>query len=408
MKIVIFVCAVVSLSVSAAPYFVGVSGAKITPSEEEFQNVCMGGYGSPFSRCGSTDVNDNLTVRTIVIEDFDTTMAIATIDAVGISQSLISQIKDRVNQRSWGWIKKENIYVAATHTHSGTDLQGAWGGASDEYKAWIVKRISKSILRAWRKAEPADIYVSKATANVYNRRGHDTVDDSVMILDIRDQFFGESIATLVNVSAHPTILDETNNAYSADFIHYTRKRIHNKTGSFPIVINGVVGDAAANTDNLRGFDAAKSFGIELADSIIQALDSGQKVSGDFYANQTDLFIPVSNPLILGGIQAGLLDLDLNDNGEIQTQIGAFGFGNLVGGINFPGEALTGIGLDIKEHLPVEYKFFFGLSGDSLGYFLPISEFLQIPGRTTEESVSLDPMAGELAKSTAIQLINDTF
>lgn len=402
-KYFVAVCLILISHTALANYYVGVSKANITPKNKFKSEVCMGGYGAPFQKCGLTEVNDKLTVRTIAISDHDTTMVIASLDAPGISKSLLAKIKAKVERKTR--LKSNEIFISATHTHSGPDLLGIWGGSSDEYQNYIVKKVTKSIKRAYRNQEHATIYVTQTTANIENRRGWDVVDNSVNILDFFDTEENERIATLVNMSAHPTIIPAENTAYSADYVHYLRESVEDELGGITLFINGVVGDAQASTNGERGFVPAEEFGTTVGESISESVKNATLVSGDFNTSTIELTHPVSNPLILGAAQQGLIDLELNELNEVTTSISIFNFGNKVQGITIPGEALTRLAQPIKEAMTGQNKFFFGLTNDTLGYFLPVDEFLQIEGRTTEEGASLDPLIGEKIKATAISLLN---
>ena len=392
----------VSQAAFAAHYQVGVAKTNITPKKHQRAEVCMGGYGAPFEKCGLTDVNDRLSSRTLAISDKDTTMIITALDAPGISKAIIEKIKRRA-QRRFG-LSPDHVFIAATHSHAGPDLQGVWGGASDEYENYVVRKVIRSMRRALRNQEPALIYTSTTVAPVENRRGHAVVDESVNILDIVSRHDRERIATLVNMSAHPTIIPAENTAYSAGYIHYLREAVEDELGGITVFVNGVVGDAQAVTNELRGIDIAQEYGERVGERIVDAIAHCQRVRGDLAIQTTTLTHPVTNPLILGGIQAGLIDLALNENGHVTTTFSYFNFGHDVQGVTFPGEALSRLAIPIKDSLTGDVNFFFGLTNDTLGYFLPSDEFLQIEGRTTEESASLDPFIGDAAKQTLITLI----
>lgn len=394
----------VSNATFATQYYLGVAKTNITPKKSMRPEVCMGGYGSPFEKCGLTEVNDRLSVRTLAISDKDTTMIISTLDAVGLSKQIIRQIKDKAYKRLH--ISPDKLFISATHSHSSADLQGVWGGSSEQYQNYVVKKVIRSIRKAIRSQERVKIYVSSTFANVENRRGWDEVDDTVNILDFVSKHSKERVATLVNMSAHPTIIPPENTKYSSGYVHYLREEIEDELGGITVFINGAVGDAQAATNGERGFETAKQYAELISDNVVNAVEYGDKVKGDFSIKTATFTHPVTNPLILGGIQAGLIDLDLTSENILTTKVSYFNFGNMVQGVTFPGEALTRLAIPIKQALTANNKFFFGLTNDTLGYFLPSDEFLQIDGRTTEESASIDPLVGDKAKAVLIDLIQE--
>lgn len=386
-----------------ANFYVGINQVNINPTESEMPVTCLGGY-QPFSRCGSTEIHDPITVRSLAIADDDTLMIFAVLDSIGVGDALIREIKNKVNQITDGEINPEQIYITATHTHSGPDLQGLWGGVDENYRQRIIKRSAKAIIESVRRSECADIYVTQTMADVRNRRGWDTVDRSVSVLDFRNARTDSRIGTLVNMSAHPTILGETNLAYSSDYIHSVRKSVERNLGGTAIFINGVLGDAEPEIDD-HTFESARQFGNSVAKSVVRSLHKEtKKVEGDLEIRSVDFTHRVTNEAVIGAVYAGLLDLDLSDNLTVTPRLSFFTLGDLVSGLSFPGEALTRLGLPIKKEMPAEHPFFFGLADGSLGYFIPSDEFLQIEGRTTEESASLDVFIGDSVKSTILEAL----
>lgn len=383
----------------------GVWVEEISPNETEMTASCLGGYGSPFSRCGSTDVLDGISVRALSIFDHDTSLTMLVFDTVGMGDQLIEDIKDRVTTYSYGYIDRDSIKVISTHTHAGPDLQGLWGGVAPEYRERIIERAATAAVISKFFSFSVDVSVSKTVANVENRRGWEEVDSDVNVLRFTSKHFNHTIATLVNMSAHPTILDETNMGYSAGYIHFLRKEIEENVGGKVVFVNGILGDAQPNTLSVRGYQEAEAFGLSVANNVINSFDSSEPVKPNLKQAVVDFNHVVANPNVIGAAQAGLLDLQLNEDNSIDTQFTYFKIGDKVSGIGFPGEALSRLGLPLKEEMTTPYKFFFGLYDDSYGYFIPSDEFLQIDGRFTEEAASMGPFIGDASKAVVSELIN---
>lgn len=178
--ILAFFLVTISSTSFASKYFVGVAKTNITPKLELRSEVCMGGYGGPFQKCGLVDVDSRLTARSVAISGKDSTAVFTSIDAPSISKRILTEIKNLVQQRTN--IDTSNLFISATHTHAGTDLLGAWGGISEEYKTFVVKRVARSIQRALKHQESAKIFTSVTNIAVENRRGWEQVDSSVNIL----------------------------------------------------------------------------------------------------------------------------------------------------------------------------------------------------------------------------------
>lgn len=409
----LFLLAIFSASANAdygvenTNYHVGTWTSDITPKSSEALKSCLGGYGAPFSRCGSTAVLDPITVRSLSISDDDTTVIFAVIDTIGVGDSVISEIKDLVFNLTDGGIKRESIQVVATHTHAGPDLQGFWGGIDPGYKKRIISQAALSIILANYTAVKAKIsaLVIEDGADVVNRRGWNEVDSDIAVLDIRAARSHRRIATLVNMSAHPTILGASNLAYSAGYINFVRKRIERKLGGNTIFINGRLGDSSPVVKGERSYRTARKYGKDIARKVARNIRRAQPLSGDFSFETYQFSHPITNIPVIGAVQAGLVDLEIDENLNVNTQFSLMSFGDDMSAILFPGEILTRLATPIISAIDSPYKFFFGLTDDSLGYFIPSDEYLMIQGRDTEEIASMDINAGDEIQSAILDAID---
>lgn len=378
---------------SLAGVFVGYSDRTITPTPEEAAESCLGGY-VPFTRCGVTEIHSDISVRSLSISSPDQNMIISVIDTIGVGDSIIAEITNEVHLRSFGLIKRNEVFLTATHTHHGPDLQGLWGGVSILYRDRIVEDTVRSILAAYVKKAPATISVGEADASVENRRGWPEADTSMKIVTFKNKWTSARIASLVNMSAHPTLVPREAAVYSADYIGAMRDTIEHALGSDVIFINGIIGDVQPMVDAPLSLETAEQFGTNMGLRVVDAESTAVRVVGKLKVKTSEFTHPVQNEALLGAALAGFLDLELNSDYSVTTQLAVFQIGDELSGILFPGEALTRLGLPLRDQLPGEHKLFFGLSGDSLGYFLPSDEFMIFPERMTEEQVSLHPFIGD--------------
>ncbi|MEX2963278.1 neutral/alkaline non-lysosomal ceramidase N-terminal domain-containing protein [Microbulbifer sp. TYP-18] len=394
-----------SLNVSAT-YFVGYGKADITPTNSEALASCMGGYGSLFFRCGSSEILDAISVRAFSVSDLDTHALYIVVDTVGLGDTLMAEVRNGITQATFNLVKPEYIHLAATHTHAGPDLQGLWGGVSVEYRQRIVSEMVRAGIEAIQYTSPGILKVGTTEIPVTNRRGWNEVDNSLRVLYFEpflDKYFRP--ITLINASAHPTILDETNLGYSAGYVNALRKVVEAGTEGNAIFINGIVGDATPSVD-AADYAAVSEYGAMLGNKALEANYSADIVYGDFQMVSTSVTHPVSNTGFVQLQHTGHLDVNLAPDNTISAPLAYFKFGNKVEGLHWPGEALTRLGLPLLDRLIASHKLFFGLTDASYGYFLPIDEFLQVPGRTTEENANLDPMIGDAAKAAMISLLSE--
>jgi hypothetical protein len=403
MKKVLLICALATASTlsMADNYRAGVWKERILPHKNDTTMSCLGGYGGFEFRCDSAENLDPITVRSLTVSDNDTTMTITVLDSPGVGDSYISAIKEGVAVESNGKIDPSTVSISATHTHAGPDLQGLWGGIDPSYKQRIIDRAVQSVILSRLNLTPVDIYVSETTVDVENRRGLDEVDNSMTVLEFVSKRYGFTVASLINMSAHPTILDENNTAYSAGFVHQARKVMERNNYSVSIFVNGILGDSAPQVQGST-YDDVKSFGRSVGRAARKSLEHKVKVHGDFETATVPFSVPVSNPQVLYAANNGLLDIKINSDLTLSREITTFSFGQIISGVTFPGEALSSIGLDVKEDMESDYQLFFGMTGGTYGYFMEATEYGSIEGRTTEERACVDPSAGDIIRDTLIE------
>ncbi|PSV15982.1 hypothetical protein C0W59_08505 [Photobacterium kishitanii] len=382
---------------SFAAIKVGVWKENITPTSSELADSCMGGYGLPLTnpRCGVTETHDYLSVRALYMASKKTQLSMLVFDTTGIGDSIIHDIRQRVNELT-DRLDTRNLVIVATHTHAGLDYQGIWGGVDKEYRNRIVDMAARSIIQAQSTAKVVKTFAAQTRVPVSNRRGWDVVDDSVTTLFFNNRKTNQPIATLVNLSAHPTILDGNNMQYSSDYIDSLRTKIERNRGGVTIFVNGILGDAQFNTSD-RTFEKAEEVGNLAANAILESEKEKKKVRGSLDVSTISFNHAVTNTAMLQLQQNGVLDINLDDKKQVSVDLKYAHIGKDVSLLTFPGEALSRLGLPIKHEMDGKYKLFVGLANASYGYFIPSDEFGKIPGRNTEEMFSMDKYAADEIK-----------
>jgi hypothetical protein len=90
--------------------------------------------------------------------------------------------------------------------------------------------------------------------------------------------------------------------------------------------------------------------------------------------------------------------------HVPTRVAALEMGSSLRGVTVPGEAVTRLGLPLKDALGSPYRLFLGLTYDTLGYLIPGDEWMSAPGSNYEESVSLGRQAGPTVQTALLELI----
>ena len=300
-------------------------------------------------------------------------------------------------------IPEGNVLVGASHTHSGPDLQGLWCFVSDAYRQQVIDGVVDAISEAYARREPARLYLSKGTGNANNRRGWGYTDDELTVLDVRSANDDtRRIGTVIQFAAHPVTLGSSNLLFSSDYCHYVRTYAEAELNATVIYFNGAIGDVSPRGDG-SAFERAESYGAEIATIALQTMaaqepvaDVGLHIETAYYRHE------VTNPLFKLADAVGMLDYDFNDEDDtVDMQVSYFRIGSALDGVAFPGESLTNNALPIKEVMTAKYRFFFGLNGDTLGYFVPTDEW-DITGY--EEKISINKYVGDVTRDLLIAII----
>lgn len=150
----------------------GASTTNITPRLGE---GIVGNFGTPPP---AAHVHDELHVRTLVLDDGQSTLAFVISDNVGIKREVFDEAKRLIHEETN--IPREHILMAATHTHSSVSAGGVgerrrgWNVDKplDEYQTFIARRMADGVRIALNNREPAQIGWGSGNLpqHVFNRR----------------------------------------------------------------------------------------------------------------------------------------------------------------------------------------------------------------------------------------------
>ena len=153
----------------------GAAIADITP-QQEWPLPLIGNFGySP-----ATAAHDPLSVRAIVLESGEETIAIAVVDSCDLPQEVADDVKKRASERSG--IPADHILVSATHTHSAPPaspmLDWKPGGPPEvepnmaAYSERLRNGVAQAVADAQARLEPAEVGWAKVDVpeELFNRR----------------------------------------------------------------------------------------------------------------------------------------------------------------------------------------------------------------------------------------------
>ncbi len=203
----------------------------------------------------------------LVLKDYKLTVAILSLDVLGINSGLVAEIESQANQK----LGIDSLLITSSHTHSAPSLVTTCTDRADLDFSAKVSDLSLDLLeRAAKTVSVATL--SKGTASLVancNRRAYEKnrgVDRSVRVLRLNTS---SQTILIVRFTCHPTCFGQTNYLASADYVGYLRKGL---PGFCTIFVNGCAGyvDPSADgeiDDSGKGEEKARWLGTQLAQSV---------------------------------------------------------------------------------------------------------------------------------------------
>ncbi|RRA99151.1 neutral/alkaline non-lysosomal ceramidase N-terminal domain-containing protein [Larkinella rosea] len=211
-----------------------------------------GGYGARKGKHWTT-VSDSIYVRTIVLNNGNTKVAVVALDLLITPPTVTEQLKKRLPEIGFQW---ENVFTGAIHSHN---TLGGWapglvgelfaGDFDQRVVDHITDAVLKSIVLAEKQLAPVEIGFSEIDAPdlVYNRMNDEgKVDGEIRLLKFKKKT-GES-ALLCTFGAHATIFRAADYQYlSRDYPGALVDRLEKQSGGFVAFMAGSVGSTGSKT-----------------------------------------------------------------------------------------------------------------------------------------------------------------
>jgi len=383
----------------------GASEIVITPE----LGVSIPGY---FTGRPATGKKDDLYAHALVLNDEKTTIALISLDIIGMTEKMADAIRTRVNELTG--IEKGNIMVAATHTHTGASVDFPLYYAEPDFKVsgMVTMKAADAAKRAFDALVPAKIgFGSCEEYDVgFNRRfimkdgsvrtnpgicnpdlkeNAGPIDPEVGVIRI-DNEDGSPLAVAVNFACHLDCV--TGTEFCADYPGEMRRVLRTVLGDIPVLFfNGCCGDI--NHIDFWGkhpynrADHYKKMGRILAGDVIavrekiyytdsyelgaksvritgkrrQPTEEDIAASKAYLAEHTDGQKTADRAYAEAYVELSENPI-LEQEYEVQTlKIGDIGISAL------PSETFVQIGLAIKEGSPFKHNFTVELANGCIGY-----------------------------------------
>jgi hypothetical protein len=321
-----------------------------------------------------TGVLDSLYAKAVVLYDGETTLALVTVDCIGMLYPELQKVREAVALMPFDIpFSPENIVISSTHTHSGPDVVGIWGkdysqtGRDSAYVDFLVQSIAGQIAEASKSLQAASVRYAESTFGetwVENICGEE-IDRSVTSLRFVDSK-EKTIASLTNFACHPTHLDAVFSEVSADYLAGFYKSMEKNWGGEHLFLQGAIGGWVQPKDK-ADYQIALQRGSDLAETVIKAHQNEKPLQSEsiFFGRKTILF-PVENEAWKALAAAGILDRSIGE--MVESEVAWFGIGEATFATH-PGESTPFHSLETKKMMPEGPKFVLGLGQDALGYIL---------------------------------------
>ena len=374
-----------------------------------------GGVGQPKK---STIKKGDLYARAVVLKSEGTVIAIVSVDNLGWSSALGDRSRVLIKN-----IPKENILIAATHTHSAPDAYGfpdesGKSLADLNYLSWCAQQIADAVNEAAAKATPSVLKIAVAEAegkiayNYYADKLYDPRCGVIQAIGETGSNKGKVIATLINYAIHPEVIGSGQGILSPDLCGPLYDRIESKVGGVAIFVNSAQGGMVTADTRLENGKEANTWeeciriGNLLADEALRIVEpaEAQRAPKLFCASRTIEF-PVESEMMQYILNNSPIKMNTVKGNKITTRLNYLEIGT-ARVLTIPGEALPNIGFYIKRKMNTPHAFLFGLTNDAFGYILTKVDFNSFKRYDYVSRTSLGEMTGEIYISEVLHWLDD--
>jgi hypothetical protein len=391
-------------------YRVGVAAREINPAANgrfDGKAVNLGGYGiggPPFfsGRAATGILADGIHVRAFAVTaDTGGAFAIADIETQGWFAANkdgpygLVDMRKAVERRTGGALRATEVVIQSDHSHSGPDPMGVWGGVPIGYRKLIADRAVDAITEAFATRRAGSLFYGTAPGRdlLSNQFAYDAankpVDSDVRVLQARRPS-GRPFATLLDFSAHATVLGSENTKVSGDWVQTANPQLAERFGGEPMTVVGTLGrtqpaDRGCDSAPLpprgpaRDLCSIRAYSERVVERAEDAAIAAKPLGGRPTVVARSYLIRdlPTNALILGlnilGDPIGVgLNRSLSPPWLTGPSIGTVTASARIGDVlmsSIPGEAYPQIALAVAGAVPARGHMTAGLANDQLGYLI---------------------------------------
>jgi hypothetical protein len=397
----------------------GAARVEASPLPEHLdEGVYLGGFGVGPVR-EAEGVHDGCFARALSVTAGTEPVALAMLDLIGLGNVQLEAIRRRAADRTG--LDEQRILVGASHSHSGPDFQGLWGGVPPSYREYVVEKTVDAVAAAVESREPATAHVGSVDAPEHssNRRGWGFTTETLTALQFRrgdgdgngddgppenppiinpasgpptdSTTGGDVLATLVSYAAHPTEIGSDNQLVATDYVGPLERSLEASEGGVAVFYPGAIGDASSSgSSGETDFEEAADYGETLADVAREALADAESVKPGMAVRTGSVRLPLDNCVFRTAYAAGFLRPYYT--GETPSGTAASTVASAVGGVSPEAErAVREVAGTAPDAVPL--AIYSPIARVSLGREPDRLELLTIPGEAvTRLGLQLEAIA----------------
>ena len=210
----------------------------------------------------SKSKHDDLTATAFVLSDGENECVLISATVCLINTKLSDEIREAVEKDTG--IKRENVILSATHTHSGPNVSGetGWGDIDREYcDSIFIPKIREAVKEASDNRRTVTVGMARGNSNVgINRRELDSenrvclgqclwgsYNPKMSVISFRDEK-GETVGNIIHYGAHGTAAGYCDEI-SRDWPGIMTDTLESMTGGITAFFNGPEGDVGPRLSN---------------------------------------------------------------------------------------------------------------------------------------------------------------
>jgi hypothetical protein len=381
-----------SLTGRAGPFRASVVKVDITPAKPQW----LLGYDPR----QSTGVHDHLFHRIVAMDDGQTQFFLISTDICLYSPSVYDEITKELSAQSG--IKPLQVWWSVTHTHSAPEvgppglgeafLKGRYEhDHNTEYTAQVKKQLLDGIKEAQAKLEPARLGVGWGYANAtINRRARNEegpaflglnpdgpVDHRIGLLRL-EKADKTLLALIANYGMHGTVLSGKNTLITGDAPGIVADYVEQKVGAPMLYINGAAGNQAPIYTVYPDFESGhlKQFEVLVGDPILAANARLGPTTSDVELTLGEATVEIPRKPGMGWAPdlSDYLRATGSSSAMVRLPVRFLRINKDVVIWAAPVELFCEIAMNVRDHSPFPYTFYFGYTNGWLGYLPTKAEF----------------------------------